>query len=191
MGKGRLFVFSAPSGAGKSTILARLRDIFPHSVYSISHTTRPIREGETDGKDYFFVSREKFLEMVRRGEFLEWEEILGNYYGTSKEFITRALEDGRWVFMDIDVKGAKNIKRCFPDAVLIFILPPSMEELQNRLSKRGTETKEVIQKRLELGSKEILEAKSFDYAVVNKELHEALREIEKIIREEAERDGHR
>lgn len=190
MGKGRLFVFSAPSGAGKSTILARLKDIFPHSVYSISHTTRPIREGETDGKDYFFVSREKFLEMVRRGEFLEWEEILGNYYGTNKEFITKALEDGRWVFMDIDVKGAKNIKRYFPDAVLIFILPPSMEELQNRLSKRGTETKEVIQKRLELGSKEILEAKSFDYAVVNRELDEALREIEKIIREEAERDGH-
>lgn len=191
MNKGRLFVFSAPSGAGKSTILGRLSKLFPNSVYSISHTTRSPRKGEVDGKDYFFVSKERFLQMIEEGKFLEWEEILGNLYGTSREFIEEALDRNQDVFMDIDVKGAKNIKNKFPKAILIFIKPPSLEELKRRLEKRGTEPEEVIRKRLSLAEEELKEADRFDYVVINEDLDQAINEIAGIILKERGKDGHK
>lgn len=189
MNKGRLFVFSAPSGAGKSTILGRLSKLFPNSVYSISHTTRSPRKGEVDGKDYFFVSKERFLQMVEEGKFLEWEEILGNLYGTSREFIEEALNRNQDVFMDIDVKGAQNIKNKFPKAILVFIKPPSLEELKRRLEKRGTEPEEVIRKRLSLAEEELKEADRFDYVVINEDLDQAINEIAGIILKERGKDG--
>lgn len=191
MNKGRLFVFSAPSGAGKSTILGRLSKLFPNSVYSISHTTRSPRKGEVDGKDYFFVSKERFLQMIEEGKFLEWEEILGNLYGTSREFIEEALDRNQDVFMDIDVKGAKNIKNKFPKAILIFIKPPSLEELKRRLEKRGTEPEEVIRRRLRLAEEELKEADRFDYVVINEDLDQAINEIAGIILKERGKDGHK
>lgn len=189
MNKGRLFVFSAPSGAGKSTILGRLSKLFPNSVYSISHTTRSPRKGEVDGKDYFFVSKERFLQMVEEGKFLEWEEILGNLYGTSRKFIEEALNRNQDVFMDIDVKGAQNIKNKFPKAILVFIKPPSLEELKRRLEKRGTEPEEVIRKRLSLAEEELKEADRFDYVVINEDLDQAINEIAGIILKERGKDG--
>lgn len=182
-------MFSAPSGAGKSTILSHLMRLFPDSVYSISHTTRPPRKGEIDGKDYFFVSKEMFLRMIEEGKLLEWEEILGNLYGTSRELIEEALKKGQDVFMDIDVKGAQNIKKRFPQAILIFIKPPSLEELKRRLEKRGTEPEEVISKRLRLAEEELKEACKFDYVVVNEDLEKAISEISGIILKEREKDG--
>lgn len=179
--KGTLVVFSAPSGTGKSTILKQLRKIFPNSAYSISYTTREPRPGEINGKDYFFVSKEKFLKMAKEGQFIEWEEILGNFYGTSKRFIEESLDKGKILLMDIDVKGAKNIKKMFPEALLIFIKPPSIEELKKRLLKRGTEPLDVIENRLKLAEEELKLEDQFDYVVVNQDLETAIKEIQEII----------
>jgi len=184
MKRGILFVISAPSGTGKTTVIKEIRELFPELSYSISFTTRPPRRNEVHGKDYFFVSREQFEEMIKASKFLEWEEIHGNLYGTSKELIQKELGSGKDVILDIDVKGAKNVAKQFEDVVLIFLMPPSIEILEQRLRNRQTEGEEVIRKRLETAKEELKERDKFHYQVTNDVLADAVKEISEIIRKE-------
>jgi guanylate kinase len=180
---GKLYVVSAPSGAGKSTLIkAVLQDArFKDLVYAVSHTSRDPREGERDGKDYFFVTREKFEEMVKHGDFLEYTETFGNYYGTSKKVVEERLRAGLDVITDIDVVGAKNIKKFFPDAVLIFIAPPTFEILRERLANRQTESKENFELRINQAKAELSEAYLYDFLIINDDLSSALNVLMDII----------
>jgi guanylate kinase len=174
MSAGTLFVISAPSGAGKTTLLKRVMAALPGLGFSVSHTTRPPRPGESNGRDYHFVGRDKFLAMREAGAFLEWAEVHGNLYGTSREAVRERLEEGRDVFLDIDVQGARQLKenQALP-AVFLFIAPPSWQELERRLSGRGTEAAEAVQMRLANARKEMAEAHWYDYLIVNDDLAEA------------------
>jgi guanylate kinase len=174
---GIVFVLSAPSGAGKSTLVARLRQEFPEIAYSVSYTTRAPRGQEQDGTDYHFVSRERFLAMREAGEFAEWAEVHGNFYGTAKGPVLDLLAQGRDVLFDIDVQGAAQLRKAFPAAVLVFILPPSLAELERRLRGRGTDAAEVIAKRLANARAEVAAAADFDYLVVNDDLERACDEL--------------
>ncbi len=180
--KGQIIVISAPSGAGKTTIIREVRARIRALGYSISHTSRKPRAGEQDGVHYYFVSREGFQEMIERGQFVEWAEVYGNYYGTSKQVLDSELQKGLDVLMDVDTVGARNIKGKYPDAILIFVLPPSLEVLGDRLMSRGTETAETVRKRLERAAIEIREARHYDYLVINDELEEAIADVTGIIR---------
>ncbi|NPA15854.1 MAG: guanylate kinase [Deferribacteres bacterium] len=171
--KGIIFVVSAPSGAGKTTFCRRVLSELEGIVFSVSYTTRPPRENEVHGRDYFFVSREEFLRMVEEGKFVEYAEVYGNLYGTSKEFIEGYVEQGVDVLLDIDVQGAEKILSYYSDAVGIFIFPPSLEVLRQRLLKRGTDAPEVIEKRLKVAEKEIEKADMYQYWVLNDEFEEA------------------
>lgn len=171
--KGIIFVVSAPSGAGKTTFCRRVLSELEGIVFSVSYTTRPPRENEVHGRDYFFVSREEFLRMVEEGKFVEYAEVYGNLYGTSKEFIEGYVERGVDVLLDIDVQGAEKILSYYSDAVGIFIFPPSLEVLRQRLLKRGTDAPEVIEKRLKVAEKEIEKADMYHYWVLNDEFEEA------------------
>lgn len=177
--KGKLFVVSGSSGSGKGTVLANLFKLSDKFRYSISATTRSPREGEKDGVNYFFVSREEFHKMVEQGEMLEHAEFVGNLYGTPKRFVTEQLDKGMNVILEIDVCGAMQIKEKIPEAILIFITPPSYAELKKRLHDRGTETEEVVQKRLKTALKEIQFADKYDYIIVNRtgESEKAARDI--------------
>jgi len=179
--EGLLIVISAPSGAGKTTLTKLLLNEIPSLEFSVSFTTRPPREGEANGRDYWFVSREEFERRIREGDFLEWAEVHGNLYGTSKSQVLKALGEGRDVLLDIDTQGAIEVKKKFPEAVLIFILPPSLGELERRLRKRGTDEEEVIRRRLEFAREEIKKAPLYDYIVLNEEIEEALRRLVGII----------
>lgn len=181
--KGLIIVLSAPSGTGKSTICERLLKSLPNLKMSISYTTREPRPGEIDGVHYYFIDREKFEEMIKRDEFVEWAQVYGNYYGTSKSIINEIVESGKDVLLDIDTEGAKNIKKLFPESVLIFILPPSIEELKRRLKNRG-ELPETIAKRLLKVGEEVSQYRFYDYLVVNDDLGRALEDIISIIRSE-------
>ena len=185
MRKGKFIVISGPSGVGKGTICNKLMNEV-NAWYSVSTTTREAREGEVDGVNYYFVSKEEFEEKIKNNEFLEYNIYNGNYYGTSKEKVLEKLNDGINVFSEIDVNGGKNIKEIFSDAVLIYIAPPSMEELRNRLIGRGTDSEEVINNRLEIAKKEMKEAKYYDYIVVNDDLDRATNEVKDIILKEME-----
>jgi len=187
MGRGILFVISAPSGTGKTTVIREIRKLFPELSYSISFTTRPPRRNEVHGRDYFFVPRDEFQEMINASKFLEWEEIHGNLYGTSKEFIDKGLALGKDVILDIDVKGAKNVAKQFEDVVLIFLMPPSLEILEQRLRNRQTEEEEVIQRRLETAKEELKERDKFHYQVTNDVLTDAVKEISEMIKKERAR----
>ncbi len=173
--------FSAPSGAGKTTIVKRLASKYPQMAISISATTRPMRPGEKEGKDYFFLSDQEFREAIKAHEFLEYEEVHGYYYGTLKKSVDSLIKQGKVVLFDIDVKGALSVKHHYPQAVLIFIKPPSRAELIRRLQARRSETEEMIQKRLQRLPFEYEQAKYFDYVVVNDRLNDAVLSIENII----------
>ncbi|MCM1298262.1 MAG: guanylate kinase [[Eubacterium] siraeum] len=184
MSKGILFVVSAPAGCGKDTILekALAKDI--NLCYSVSATTRAIRPGETDGISYLFKTREEFELMIDEGKLLEHTEYCGNYYGTPKEAVEETLSCGKNVVLKIEIEGAENVKRLLPDSVLIFILPPSMQELSRRLHKRGTEDEETIERRLKQAETEISCAEKYDYIIVNGDLDEAVRDFVSIVKAE-------
>lgn len=180
MKKGRFIVLSGPSGVGKGTICSRLINDL-NAWYSVSMTTRSMREGEIDGVNYYFVSREEFEKRIEDGQFLEYNIYNGNYYGTPKDKIIEKMEQGINVFSEIDVNGAFNIKKIFSDALLIYIAPPSMESLRERLIGRGTEDEETIQKRLNIASEEMKKIDFYDFVVVNDEIDNAVKQVKDII----------
>lgn len=183
MNKEIIFVISAPSGTGKTTICKELVKLVSNLKMSISYTTRKPRQGEKNGIDYYFVDRETFQSMLKNNEFIEWAEVYGNLYGTSKKVIEDLLQSGVDILMDIDTQGAKNIKERFNNSVLIFLIPPSFEELKRRLNQRG-EQENTIKYRLMKALEEISMYEIYDYVVENRELEETLRKIICIINAE-------
>jgi guanylate kinase len=186
MGSGTLIVIAAPSGCGKTTIAKAMLKKYPAILFSVSATTRPMREGEENGKDYFFLTKAEFEERIRIGDLVEWEEIYGHYYGTLKSEINRALQQGHVMLFDVDVKGALSIRRHFPDdSVLIFIKPPSFEVLKKRLENRNTENPETLKRRLDRVPMEMEQGKQFDCQVVNEDLTNAINEVDEIVRKKS------
>lgn len=179
---GTLFIVTAPSGAGKTTLVRGLLERDRQVQLSISYTTRAPRAGEQDGREYHFVDVPTFRALRDRGEFLEWAEVHGNYYGTSRVWLKEQLAAGRDTLLEIDWQGAQQVRKVFPDAVGVFVLPPSLEELENRLRGRGTDSDEVISRRL-LGARgEMRHVGEFDYVIINNELHEALDDLVAVVR---------
>ncbi|MGE5364506.1 MAG: guanylate kinase [Bacteroidota bacterium] len=181
MKKGKIFVVSAPSGAGKTTIVRCILKMFPEIVFSVSATTRKKRPAETHGVDYFFLSEEEFLKKIEKREFLEWEKFYDYYYGTLKSFVDEVTESGRSILLELDVKGALSIKSIYPDSKLIYIMPPSLEVLKQRLLDRNTETDEDLRKRIDRAEMELKLSDQFDYQVVNDVLEDAVEKVKKII----------
>lgn len=179
---GQLFVFSAPSGAGKTSIINVLMERMESLAYSISHTTRPPRGGEKEGIDYYFVGDSQFVDMISSGELVEWASVYGCRYGTSAVKLRDLTAAGTDVVLDVDNVGAFNIKRMFHDSVLIFILPPSLEELERRLTARKTDTPGVIRGRMEKAARVIAQCPRYDYLIVNDDLEEAVDRAESIIK---------
>ena len=165
--KGLLMVVSAPSGAGKTTLCKKLLAEFPDLRFSVSCTTRPARKSEENGRDYHFISTENFTQRRANGEFVEWEEIYGHFYGTLKKDIEDIITQGHDVILDIDTKGARNVKALYPQGIFVFIMPPSVEILKERLKNRGSETDDVIRKRFDKAMEEIRENEWYDYVVFN------------------------
>ncbi|NNG00626.1 MAG: guanylate kinase [Desulfobacteraceae bacterium] len=178
---GNLFVISAPSGAGKTTICKALRQKFPELTYSVSSTTRPPRKGEIDGVDYFFLSRSEFEAQIQAGGWAEWAKVHGHYYGTSAVFLDAQLARGNHILLDIDVQGAAQLLNRYPDAVSIFIMPPSINALRCRLEKRDTDQKEVIDERITNAKMEIAKRGMYQHVVVNDDLETAKQEISGIV----------
>ncbi len=176
-----LLVVSAPSGAGKTTIVKEILQQYPRFGFSVSATTRDKRPGEVNGKDYFFLSRMEFEKKIAADELVEHEEIYSNYYGTLKSEVEKSLSDGKDIIFDVDVKGALSIKSKYPEAVLIFIKPPSVETLRKRLEGRGSETPEQIDRRMARVRMELEKGESFDYIVINDDLKRAVNEVFDII----------
>ena len=174
---GNLYVVSAPSGAGKTSLVSALLEINPQIELSVSYTTRPPRPGEIDGKEYHFVSRDEFLSMVKRGEFVESAEVYGNLYGTSQRWISEKITTGNDVLLEIDWQGAAQIRKLFPDCISIFILPPSLEALEQRLKGRGKDNADVIARRLAAVREDVAHISEFDYVIINDNLNEALHEL--------------
>lgn len=179
--RGALIIVSAPSGCGKSTLLHRLMEKREKLRFSVSATTRPPREGEVDGKDYFFVDHPTFERMIAEDAFLEHAEYVGNHYGTPRAAVEELLDAGYDVYLDIDVQGAMQIKRIRPETLTIFVTPPSLPELENRLRSRGTDSDEVIRSRLEAAERELILKDHYDYVVVNDEVDRAAGEISDLI----------
>ena len=179
----KLFIISAPSGAGKTTLCKALLNRFPDLRYSVSSTTRPPRKGETHGRDYFFMDKETFERKLRRGLWAEWAKVHGNYYGTSDEFLSECLEKGFDVLLDIDVQGARQIKERYPDSVTVFVMPPSMEALRKRLESRATDSEEVIERRLRDAKKEIAQRDLYSHVIVNDRLDEAVARLIELVSE--------
>ncbi|NMF84612.1 guanylate kinase [Nodosilinea sp. P-1105] len=178
---GRLIVFTGPSGVGKGTLLKALRDRYPALRLSISATTRSPRPGEVDGKDYYFVSRCEFQAMIDRGDLLEWAEFAGNLYGTPRQAVFQQVEAGEWVILEIELEGARQVRESFPKALQVFVLPPSLEELEQRIRSRGKDADEAIQRRLDRAQVEIEAAPEFDRQIVNDDLEVALEQLEQAI----------
>lgn len=178
MGKGRLIVLTGPSGVGKGTLLRSLLQRHPELYLSISATTRAPRPGEVDGRDYYFVTRSQFERMVAQGELIEWAEFAGNCYGTPRKTVEEKIQAGQWVVLEIELEGARQIRKTLPSALRIFILPPSMSELENRIRGRGQDSEEAIDRRLVRAQEEVNAANEFDVQIVNDDLEEALSKIE-------------
>ena len=178
---GNLFIISAPSGAGKTSLVHALLNINPHIDLSVSYTTRDPRSGEQDGKDYHFVSREVFLEMAKRGEFLESAEVYGNFYGTSQAWISQEIAKGRDILLEIDWQGAAQVRKLFAESISIFILPPSLQALERRLTGRGKDNAAVIAKRLAAVREDVAHVAEFDYVIINDNLDEALHELNAVV----------
>jgi guanylate kinase len=179
--RGTLFVVSSPSGGGKGTLIQRVLDVVPNLSYSVSFTTRAPRPGEINGREYFFISREVFDEMVAGGEFLEWACVHGNYYGTAKRQVVEETAAGIDIVLEVDVQGAESVRQLLLDSVSIFILPPSYEVLKNRLIARGTDTPEELDVRLRNAPKELRQYSAFDYVIINDEVGRAAAQLASII----------
>ena len=183
--RGLLIVFSGPSGVGKGTVRQEIFSTPDHKFeYLVSMTTRAQRPGEVDGKDYFFRSREEFEELIRNGQMLEYAEYVGNYYGTPLTYVNETLDKGIDVFLEIEVQGALQVKKKVPDAVFIFLTPPDLNELQERLIGRGTDSEEVIAQRIERAREEIALMSEYDYAIVNDEVPLAAERVKRVIEAE-------
>ena len=183
--RGLLIVLSGPSGVGKGTVRAAIFSKEEQKfVYSISATTRLPRTGETDGVDYFFKTREEFEQMIQNKQLLEYAEYVGNYYGTPLEYVENTLEQGKDVFLEIDVQGAIQVRELMPDGVFIFLTPPDLNELESRIVNRGTDSDEVIAKRMKTAREELELMKYYDYSVVNDTVDNAVQKIEAIIQTE-------
>jgi guanylate kinase len=176
-----VYIISAPSGSGKSTLVDKVRKLIPDLDFSISYTTRSPRGNEQNGREYFFVSREEFQEMIRRNEFLEYADVFGNYYGTAKRVLRQAEERGKDLLLDIDVQGAKQIKDKLPSALSIFIMPPDRKTLESRLRKRSLDAEGVIQRRLVTASREIENYEKYDYILINDRLDESVEALMAIL----------
>lgn len=179
---GTLYIVTAPSGAGKTTLVHAVLEREPGLALSISYTTRPPRPGEVDGRDYRFVGKEEFLRLRDGGELLEWAEVHGNYYGTSRTWIETQLQQDRDVLLEIDWQGARQVRRMFPHAVSIFILPPSLEALEARLRGRGTDSEATIARRLAAAREEMRHVEEFDYVIINDRLERAIDELTAVVR---------
>ena len=182
--KGKIIVIVAPSGTGKSTLLARLKKEIPALKWSVSMTTRPQREGEVHGVDYFYASISEFEEKIKEDAFVEWAKVHSNYYGTEKKFIDEGIANGEFLLFDLDVQGCDSFKKIYgDDAKIIFIEPPSVEELEKRLLARATDDHAVIQERLNNAKKELKRADHFDYKVVNDDFDRAYADLKKVVME--------
>jgi len=179
--KGNLIVISAPSGSGKTSLANRALEEIPKLKFSVSHTTRKPRPGERDQVEYFFVSEKEFEEMIGQGNFLEHARVYGNYYGTSRAFVDEQLSVGYDVLLDLDVQGAAQVKKSYPEAILVFVFPPSLEVLKTRLKKRGLDDPNIIDKRLRIAKKEIQCYTDYQYVIINREIEESLVELKSII----------
>jgi guanylate kinase len=184
MMSGKLIMIAAPSGCGKTTIAKAILQKHPQMLFSVSATTRPKRDTEVEGRDHFFLTKEEFQKRLQSDALAEWEEIYGNFYGTLKSEIQRALNAGRMMLFDIDVKGALSIQKCFPnESTLIFIKPPSFEELKRRLESRKTENPETFQRRMERVPMELAQADKFDVQVVNDNLQTAIAKVDEVVQQ--------
>jgi guanylate kinase len=183
--RGRLFVIAAPSGAGKTSLVRALLDQRPELRLSISHTTRPIRPTEQDGREYYFITVPEFRERVSRGEFLEHAQVFDNYYGTGREPVDRQLSEGRDVILEIDWQGARQVRQTLPECVTVFILPPSRQALEQRLRNRKTDSDEVIARRLRDAVGDMSHWNEFDYVVVNDDFNRAVTDLGRIIENNA------
>ncbi|MCK9211721.1 MAG: guanylate kinase [Ignavibacteriaceae bacterium] len=178
---GNIIVISAPSGTGKTTIIRSILKILPDVVYSISATTREKRPSEHDGVDYFFIDEETFQQKINDHEFVEWEKVYDYFYGTPKSFVEKVISEGKSILLEVDVKGALSIKKVYPDAIMIYLLPPSLEELEKRLKERKTESEKDFQKRIERAKMELSLKGKFDYFIVNNNLNTAILELKELI----------
>ncbi|MBP3390886.1 MAG: guanylate kinase [Clostridia bacterium] len=182
MSKGRLVIISGPSGSGKDTILKEALKALPEIKFSISSITRPMREGEVEGEKYNFISKEKFEEMIKNDMLLEYNNYIGNYYGTPKAPVEKVINEGGEIILEIDVNGQKNVKEKVDSALSIFIMPPSVEVLRTRLTGRGTDSAEFIEKRMKAALYEMERAKNYDYIVINDDLEQAVQDFVTIIK---------
>ena len=176
-----MFIVSGASGTGKSTLCRAMLEVFPNLRFSVSHTTRPQRPGDRGGRDYFFVARQKFQTMIDRGDFVEWAEIYGHRYGTSKRMLETARAEGRDLILDIDVQGARQLREQNIPGAFVFLLPPSLEELKRRLMNRKTEGKKALEERLNKARAEIADSRWYDYLIINDDLRTAKARLKAII----------